>query len=510
MGLCHSQPKPAEANVGPETLEKVITASIKSKNPFVKLQKLSLSCDLLPDNLVEYTHITGLDLSNNVFEKLPEALPPKLRLLDFSHNPIQTLPTDLHYLQRLETLVLQFTGLRELPPAIGALKNVTSLQLEGNKLTTLPPELGALVQMRDLIVSNNNIVSFPEGIFRIGSRLKKLLANSNMLVKLPKSLGHLVYLEHLNVSCNQLERIPSEIGNLSQLCNLQLKSNALEYLPDNITELRALTELDLETNRLQLLPEHLARCVALERLVLEDNQLQKLPDLTGLVNLKYLKIRDNNLQEVPPELGDLKHINSVDFNGNAILSVPDKVMHLKNVDETNFPIAQEVCTGLFLGNLGSARNRRFLDANKIRHVVNFAAGGPDKPEEVENNEEFRDDKSFVYLSFNIADPRSKEKAASAADSILVALHDGGCLEFIHQAIQNNNRVLCHCHEGVSRSTTVCVAYLIEYANFTMSEAISVCQKTRSCVKMNPAFSASLEEYYGGMDKVFLKPPSLPN
>jgi len=508
MGGCNSKLNLPEKSK-PESVEDLISKFVNSKSQSIKLQRLSLNCDSLPKNLAELTHVKDMDFSNNVFRKLPAALPPRPRTLDFSHNPIETLPTDLCYLQSLETLVLQFSELKELPPAIGALKSLTRLELEGNKLTSLPPELGALVQLQNLVVSNNNIVSFPEEIFRIGSRLRKIVSNSNMLVNLPSSLGHLVDLQHLNLSCNKLALIPAEIGNLSQLATLQLKGNDLEYIPDSITELRSLIELDLEANRLQFLPHHLGRCSALERLILEDNQLKRMPDITGLVNLKYLKIRNNNLENVPPELGKLTKIKSVDFNGNPILSVSDKVMLLKNVDETNFPIAQEVCKGLFLGNLSSARNRRFLDGNKIRHVVNFAAGGPDKPGEVENNEAFRDDESFVYLSFNIADPLSKAKAAFAADSMMNALHDGGCLEFIHQAIQSNNPVLCHCHEGVSRSTTVCVAYLVEYANFTMSEAIKVCQKTRSCVKMNPAFSKSLQQYYGGMDQVYKIPPLLP-
>ena len=82
---------------------------------------------------------------------------------------------------------------------------------------------------------------------------------------------------------------------------------------------------------------------------------------------------------------------------------------------------------------------RFLEANKITHIVNLAADGPNAPETVKNNEVFRDRPDFVYYSINVGDQ------IEGAVALMQALR-GGCLEFIFDALKDGHRVLCHCHK----------------------------------------------------------------
>ena len=115
---------------------------------------------------------------------------------------------------------------------------------------------------------------------------------------------------------------------------------------------------------------------------LENNQIESIPDLSGLKKLKILKLAgnrlanihpgignlpalkqislcDNLLETVPPELGNLKvDPFSFSLNGNPLVTVPEEVMNLENVLECDFPLAQPVCDGLYIGNLGSAKNSR--------------------------------------------------------------------------------------------------------------------------------------------------------
>ena len=115
---------------------------------------------------------------------------------------------------------------------------------------------------------------------------------------------------------------------------------------------------------------------------LENNKLESIPDLSGLKKLKILKLAgnrlanihpgignlpalkqislcDNLLETVPPELGNLKvDPFSFSLNGNPLVTVPEEVMNLENVLECDFPLAQLVCDGLYIGNVGSARNLR--------------------------------------------------------------------------------------------------------------------------------------------------------
>jgi len=488
----------------------------KSKKLKLRNSKLKLDNESLPFKYFwKLSHIFELDLSDNNFVEFPRELYKlsSLKILRFSRNQLTGLPEDIHKCQSLTTLVLDNNNIAALSPLIQKLRNLQSLNLEHNKLTYLPDELGTLLQLQELTVLQNKIVMFPEDIFRPGSQLRKFFANTNELVSLPGSMKHLEHLERLLLGSNKLRGLPRDIGNLRRLADLWLDDNQLDAVPASMTNLVSLKRLNLSDNKLTTLPE-IGRCYELEMLNAENNRLHSIPDLCKLNKLKTLKLSknqlktiapgignlpalkelrlaDNLLEAVPPELGNLK-INPFSFslNGNPLVTVPQPVMDLTNVLESDFPLAQHVCDGLYIGNLGSAANLRFLETNKITHIVNLAADGPDAPETVKNNEFFREKPNFVYWSINIADQNEGGMA------LMQALREGRCLKFIFDALQKKHRVLCHCHKGVSRSATVCVAYLVEYKNQSLIEAMETCKNSRRSVKVNKGFMKALTHHYG--------------
>lgn len=95
----------------------------------------------------------------------------------------------------------------------------------------------------------------------------------------------------------------------------------------------------------------------------------------------------------------------------------------------------------------------------------------------------------MYYSINVGDQ------IEGAVALMQALR-GGCLEFIFDALKDGHRVLCHCHKGVSRSATACVAYLVEYKKMSLDDAFAMCKKSRQCVKVNSGFMSALQQQYG--------------
>jgi protein-tyrosine phosphatase len=61
--------------------------------------------------------------------------------------------------------------------------------------------------------------------------------------------------------------------------------------------------------------------------------------------------------------------------------------------------------------------------------------------------------------------------------------------------QNPNKILIHCICGISRSTTILLAYLIKKYNYKPNDALNIVKKRRNIVNPNNNFMNQLEIYY---------------
>jgi len=56
------------------------------------------------------------------------------------------------------------------------------------------------------------------------------------------------------------------------------------------------------------------------------------------------------------------------------------------------------------------------------------------------------------------------------------------------------RVMVHCKQGVSRSASCAVAYLMEVRRFTLRDALSLVKQQRDCICVNQGFANQLLDY----------------
>ena len=129
--------------------------------------------------------------------------------------------------------------------------------------------------------------------------------------------------------------------------------------------------------------------------------------------------------------------------------------------------------------LGSAmcRNETVISMLKITHVISFS----DYPEKKLNLSDIH------TLHWQISDSLSAN--LSPVLSPVVA--------WISKAIdEHKGTVLVHCDQGVSRSSSVVIAYLLRCsANFgTVYGALDYVKSKRSVIRPNPSFLQQLEEY----------------
>jgi len=135
-------------------------------------------------------------------------------------------------------------------------------------------------------------------------------------------------------------------------------------------------------------------------------------------------------------------------------------------------ICSEIMPGaLYLSGYGVACDRATLRSHGITHIVNTAADVCDNL--------FVGD--FEYLTFYLKD--SKEEPISAVFHVV--------LDWIDAAISKNGVVLVHCREGVSRSATITMAYLMWKYKHTLQTAHDKVVRSRSIVCPNAGFLCQL-------------------
>jgi hypothetical protein len=137
---------------------------------------------------------------------------------------------------------------------------------------------------------------------------------------------------------------------------------------------------------------------------------------------------------------------------------------------------------LFLGGKVHARDKATLKRLKINHILNMSPTRDTDPNAGIPNF-FQSDKKFTYKRVPIFDNNGEN----------IIEHLKGCIDFIDKA-QYYGAVLVHCNQGVSRSTSMCLGYLMDKKGMTLQDAYDHIKKQRKQAGPNTAFRRQLELY----------------
>ncbi|XP_057203521.1 dual specificity protein phosphatase 22-A [Triplophysa rosa] len=132
----------------------------------------------------------------------------------------------------------------------------------------------------------------------------------------------------------------------------------------------------------------------------------------------------------------------------------------------------KVVDGLYLGNIRDSENRENLSRQGITHILSVC----------NNAKPVLEDKT--YLCIHAADASSQN----------LSQHFKDCIRFIHECRLNGGACLVHCLAGVSRSTTMVVAYLMTVTSYSWEECLSAVKAVRSFVGPNYGFQQQLQEF----------------
>eukprot|EP00759_Apiculatamorpha_spiralis_P021259 PhF_6_TR26199/c0_g1_i1/m.37306 len=145
------------------------------------------------------------------------------------------------------------------------------------------------------------------------------------------------------------------------------------------------------------------------------------------------------------------------------------------------PVASEILEGkLFVGGEVPARNREYLQSLGITTIINMS------PTNIANCFP----QEFTYYTYDAWDSPSEDVTA-LVPQVLKAIHEGGC-------------VYLHCQQGVSRSVTMAVAYVMWRNGMCADEALAYVKARRSIAAPNLGFFTRLLKF----QQILLTPPKL--
>jgi protein-tyrosine phosphatase len=150
-----------------------------------------------------------------------------------------------------------------------------------------------------------------------------------------------------------------------------------------------------------------------------------------------------------------------------------KKVKLDSIIFTSKSPIDHIVDNIYLGDFRAADNIELLTKMEITHIINCADNIP---------EQFPT--QFNYLPLKLKDDKKQDLTEAIQRS----------LEFIHQSDVENKKVFIHCKQGVSRSCSIVVAYLISSKNMSYDEAIEVILKERNVVLPNPNFESQLRKF----------------
>ena len=131
---------------------------------------------------------------------------------------------------------------------------------------------------------------------------------------------------------------------------------------------------------------------------------------------------------------------------------------------------------LYLGSDVVAKDYDKLKENGITHVINCAA---------DYSADYHKEKGVKYLSFHL-----KDHVRENIESVFYE-----AIEFMQKAKEEGGRVYVHCVQGISRSSTICLCYMIFTNKITLENGLAFVRQQRQIANPNTTFMVQLIWFY---------------
>eukprot|EP01080_Neovahlkampfia_damariscottae_P001187 gene1187-10701_t len=152
-------------------------------------------------------------------------------------------------------------------------------------------------------------------------------------------------------------------------------------------------------------------------------------------------------------------------------------------DSYSVSMMNEVDENLFIGCIEAEKNLNLLKKKNISHIVQVCKS---PRQHYPNN--------FKYKSISVSDCESFNLKEIFSETN----------EFIQEGLTEGTGVLIHCVAGVSRSSSVCIAYLMKTKSWTFEKTVQHIKTSREIIMPNKGFVQQLKDYQNEISLEFVK------
>jgi len=150
-------------------------------------------------------------------------------------------------------------------------------------------------------------------------------------------------------------------------------------------------------------------------------------------------------------------------------------------DKTMGKLQHEDLDWIWIGDMEDARNKKALQDNNVRYILNCT---PERANGGVNNF-FEKDSYFSYCRVALGD--------NATEQLKVRLE--ASWDFLERVrVREDGGVLVHCQQGVSRSVSMVLSYLMKYYRMSFDDALALAKKSRKQACPNEGFEAQLRAF----------------
>ncbi len=165
----------------------------------------------------------------------------------------------------------------------------------------------------------------------------------------------------------------------------------------------------------------------------------------------------------------------------AIMSDQDDAMD-HSLDETS-EMPSLILPFLYLGGKVVARARETLDTLNVRSIINCTPSRDTDPRAGVPNFYQAEKDRFTYRRVPVFDSKGAN----------LSQYFNSCVDFIEKS-KHHGAVLVHCVQGVSRSTSIVLAYLMKSKGVPLDKALEFVRKRRPVARPNASFMKQLQDF----------------